>query len=325
MSINNLKAVFWDYPELCDPETLRKTLNESRLSNDDKIVHWIMARFLERGRIRDTASFFRPAEIREKLDFLKISHKARKRWQRLLEVYWKFMSKLIKEDITCYASETQEDVLSIISGSNVISEHFFITGGTALSVFYLHHRVSEDIDLFSMDYRDLDTINETVKRMFRDDLAIIQSSPEFYSYLIREVKVDIVFDPLSIIGKRPVVNLMSSGKIPVDTLDNICSKKLCTMASRFEPKDIIDFFFISKTIWKGSENDSFSACYEMARKKEALLDDPAMAAYQIEELLTMMLSEKEKVLPSMKAIMDWDSFERDIRYYIDLIYRMHHW
>lgn len=60
-------------------------------------------------------------------------------------------------------------------------------------------------------------------------------------------------------------------------------------------------------------------------KKEALLDDPAMAAYQIEELLTRVLSEKERTLPSMKAEIDWDSFENSIRYYINLLYRMQHW
>ena len=140
---------------------------------------------------------------------------------------------LIKEDITCYASKTQEDVFGIISRNNLVSEHFFITGGTALSVFYLHHRISQDIDLISTDHRDLSIIHETLKRIFMDDLVIIKSSPEFYSYLIREVKVDFVFDPLSIAGTRPVINLMSGAKISVDTLDKICSNKLCTMVSRF--------------------------------------------------------------------------------------------
>ena len=87
MSPNYLKAVFWDYPELCAHETIRKTVHDSRLRNDDKTVRWIMARFLERGRIRDTAEFFRPEEIKEKLKFVKISYTARKRWKRILEVH----------------------------------------------------------------------------------------------------------------------------------------------------------------------------------------------------------------------------------------------
>jgi hypothetical protein len=87
LSNNYLKAVFWDYPYLCDPKGIEKVLNEAKQKNDRKTVYWIMARFLERGRVRDTASFFRPEEIRESLKSLKISSRSRKRWERLLEVY----------------------------------------------------------------------------------------------------------------------------------------------------------------------------------------------------------------------------------------------
>jgi len=87
MSKNYLKAVFWDYPHLCNPKGVEEVLNEAKLQNDNATIGWIMARFLERGRFKDTASFFRPEEIRESLKFLKISSRTRKRWERLLEVY----------------------------------------------------------------------------------------------------------------------------------------------------------------------------------------------------------------------------------------------
>ncbi|MDY7035587.1 MAG: hypothetical protein SV375_05410 [Thermodesulfobacteriota bacterium] len=87
MTRNYLKAVFWDYPELCNPENIKKTLNEARRNNNTEMIHWIMARFLERARVRDTSLFFRPTEIEVSLNSLKISSRARKRWERLLEVY----------------------------------------------------------------------------------------------------------------------------------------------------------------------------------------------------------------------------------------------
>jgi len=87
MSKNYLKAVFWDYPHLCNAKGIEKALKEAKLRNDTKTVYWIMARFLERGRFKDTATFFRPKEIRESLKSLKISSRSRKRWERLLEVY----------------------------------------------------------------------------------------------------------------------------------------------------------------------------------------------------------------------------------------------
>ena len=58
MSKKYLKSVFWDYPHLCDPKGIEKALDEAKLQNDNETVHWIMARFLERGRFKDTALFF---------------------------------------------------------------------------------------------------------------------------------------------------------------------------------------------------------------------------------------------------------------------------
>ena len=87
MSKNYLKAVFWDYPHLCNPKGVEEVLNEAKLQNDNATIGWIMARFLERGRVKDTASFFRPKEVKKGLKSLKISSRARKRWERLLEVY----------------------------------------------------------------------------------------------------------------------------------------------------------------------------------------------------------------------------------------------
>jgi len=235
------------------------------------------------------------------------------------------MEILAREDVSCYASETQQKVLGIISGIDIIAKAFFITGGTTLSVFFLHHRASEDIDFFSTEFRDLHKIHTTLNRIFKNDLTLIQSSSEFYSYLIKEVKVDFVFDPLSTIEDRPLVSLRVGKEIFIDTLDNIASNKLSAVASRFEAKDIIDFYFINRIAWKGSEEKNFLACYDIARKKEALLDDPAMAAYQIEELLNRVLSEKEKILPPMRKKVDWNSFEEDLRFYIELLYRMERW
>ena len=87
MPQNYLKAVFWDYPDLCDNESIRNMLEKAREEKDIRTVHWIMSRFLERGRVRDTAILFKPKEIKKELAHIKISPRVRKRWERLLEVY----------------------------------------------------------------------------------------------------------------------------------------------------------------------------------------------------------------------------------------------
>lgn len=46
-------------------------------------------------------------------------------------------------------SEKQQQVLAELSQEAQICQHFYLTGGTALSEYYLQHRLSEDLDLFS--------------------------------------------------------------------------------------------------------------------------------------------------------------------------------
>jgi len=235
------------------------------------------------------------------------------------------MGVSIKEDISCYASEAQREVLSTIIGLRLIAENFFITGGTTLSVFYLHHRVSEDIDFFSIGFREMNQVDTNLKRIFQRDLSLIQSSPEFYSYLIRGVKVDFVFDSLSTADERPLVNLKAGGKVFVDTLANMASNKLTALASRSEAKDLIDFYFIGRLVWTDSREKSFLGCYDSARRKEALFDDPATAAYQIEMLYERILQQRQEALPPMKRPIDWSSLQQDFRYYIDTLYGMAKW
>jgi hypothetical protein len=87
MSKKYLKAVFWDYPELCDPSAVEQMIKNARETSDTQTLQWVMARFLERGRVRDTTLFFRPKEVREMMKDLRISPRAKKRWERLLQVY----------------------------------------------------------------------------------------------------------------------------------------------------------------------------------------------------------------------------------------------
>lgn len=43
----------------------------------------------------------------------------------------------------------QSQFLELISQDKQITKRFYLTGGTALSEFYLQHRLSYDIDLFT--------------------------------------------------------------------------------------------------------------------------------------------------------------------------------
>ena len=84
--MNYLKAVFWDYPELTNEETIRTFLKEKANSN---LYLWVMRRMFEYGRVVDTFKFFKIDEIAEHLPKLRLSSYNLKKWERLIEVYGK--------------------------------------------------------------------------------------------------------------------------------------------------------------------------------------------------------------------------------------------
>ena len=238
--------------------------------------------------------------------------------------YWTSMEIQIKENSNCYASKTQQRLLYELAAMRLINSHFFLTGGTVLSVFYLHHRTSEDLDFFTITDAKLANVNDTLRRTYQDNLSLIQSSPMFLSYLIKGVKVDFVVDPMSETNKPYDYTLETGKTLKLDLIDNISSNKLTAMVSRFEIKDIVDFYYISKAFWNHSKQ-IFMECYERARKKEALLDDPAAAAYQLEQSLAFTKSKKDTLTPEMKQHIEWGNLESVITDYIDLIYNLQEW
>ena len=50
----------------------------------------------------------------------------------------------LKENKNCYATPEQREVMLHLLTHPAVEENFFLTGGTALSVFYLNHRKSKE-------------------------------------------------------------------------------------------------------------------------------------------------------------------------------------
>ena len=232
----------------------------------------------------------------------------------------------LSEDVGCYSSPAQHALLIQLAEHPLIRERFFLTGGTALSVFYLHHRTSEDLDLFTVDAVELSEISFWIRTVRQADDALVRSTPQFLSALIKDVKVDFVIDALSEKGERVRVPLFpikeASGQVErdqksimIDTLKNIAVNKLCTIVSRTEPKDFVDFYFLLKDV----PELSFESLFEMARKREALLDDSPTAAYQLEDGIRFV-REHTQLLPRLKRPFD---LKEMLAFYGDIAKKMY--
>lgn len=208
-----------------------------------------------------------------------------------------------RESKSCYVSEGQREVLLKLITEPTIEEHFFLTGGTALSVFYLHHRTSNDLDLFSLQHVNISEIGFWIKAMWPGEIVTLRESPQLLSCLIRETKIDMVIVPLSVDEQRPSVIFENGHQVRIDTIRNIVSNKLCACVSRTEPKDYVDLY----AIYKKMPEIEFETVYAMAKKKDAIFDDPPTAAFQLEEGMAFIKETPEMIPPLMTAF-DYDDF-----------------
>lgn len=193
--------------------------------------------------------------------------------------------EILKEFFPGYASPAQKSVLAALSRDPIVEDVFFLTGGTALSVFYLGHRVSDDIDLFTREPLDLAAVTDIVLRPWDGEIIVVARESSFVSVFIRTVKVDFVVDPLAELEERPVADLESGGCLTVDFLEAIAANKLTTLLGRVEPKDFIDFYFLQKEFPRLKADPIF----EHARRKDAIFDDPSEAAMRLKEGLRIIL------------------------------------
>jgi hypothetical protein len=166
----------------------------------------------------------------------------------------------------------QDGVLNIVKKLNT---PFYLTGGTALSRGYFHHRYSDDLDLFvnqcagfaryvQMLFAELEARH--VSGEFLIDYNRVQKYEHFAQFFIRkdnvELKIDLVNDTAPHYGDftdDPVLGALDGWR-------NILSNKLAAVF-RYEAKDIVDIWITAKR-----KDFGWVPFIEEAKTKEAAVD-----------------------------------------------------
>lgn len=128
-------------------------------------------------------------------------------------------------------------------------ERFFLTGGSALGLFYLDHRRSYDLDLFTsheVDGKEVRNLVQRVAAQIEAECAPVRTAPDFHRFRLtrgdeREI-VDVVVDRAPQLDPEKA----SFDGIRVDTLREITANKLTTLLSRTELKDVVDLYFLEQ-------------------------------------------------------------------------------
>lgn len=141
--------------------------------------------------------------------------------------------------------------MELAQSQSQLTKRFYLTGGTALSEFYLQHRLSEDIDLFT----EKEEVNQGVVEAFlkksarRLKIKKIKLSQflGLFSYQLiyqdgEELKVDFNYYPFLRIDKG-----IKFKNLSVDSLEDIAANKVHTLFMKPRPRDYIDLFFLMTT------------------------------------------------------------------------------
>ncbi|MFZ0612177.1 MAG: nucleotidyl transferase AbiEii/AbiGii toxin family protein, partial [Desulfobacterales bacterium] len=136
-------------------------------------------------------------------------------------------------------------ILSLIRKADTT---FYLTGGTALGRHYLHHRYSDDLDLFDNQAGDFrEQVKKTLELLRHSGVKfeLGTAADTFVRVLAHEGKMPLKIDFTNDVALH-YVNYQKASFFPrIDHWRDILSNKLCTL-SRREPKDPADIIFLAK-------------------------------------------------------------------------------
>lgn len=128
-----------------------------------------------------------------------------------------------------------------------LSKHFYFSGGTALAHYYLHHRYSEDLDFFSADEIDIQSVSIAIKSLQK---TLKFTSIDFQSSFNRNLYF-LTFQPQKVLKLEftyyPFQQVESPVHIDgllVDSVIDIATNKLFTIIQKPRGRDFYDLFAI---------------------------------------------------------------------------------
>lgn len=159
----------------------------------------------------------------------------------------------------------QQKTLDLIRTQKDICQIFYLTGGTALSEFYLKHRLSDDLDFFTSEQKfpqfEVEALAGTIKKEIGADSIEYKKLYDrrlfFFKKGDSELKVEFTYYPF--LALKPKVLFEN---LQVDSLEDIVSNKFMALLDRIEAKDFVDIYFIFK-----NKNFDFDNILTLIKKK----------------------------------------------------------
>lgn len=166
-------------------------------------------------------------------------------------------------------SSLEEDILRAFFTLEK-AEEFVLTGGAALAEFYFQHRLSNDLDLFTLDeqaFAEISAQAKTLAQAVGADEKPIRALATLNQFTFERggeaVKIDFVRDSGPSFGEP-----LQKGNLRIDALENIGANKILALFGRAATRDYIDLYFI---LHEGSL--SFDRLLSLAKQKDSGLQE----------------------------------------------------
>jgi len=141
-------------------------------------------------------------------------------------------------------TSTHKLILNLIIKSS-LDKKFYWTGGTLLSHYYLHHRLSYDLDFFTDTNFSYDTLLPFIS-ILKEMTGIKHLEPtkiydrwEFIIHKPESLRFEFVFYNHE---KKRLSPLLAYQGILIDSLADISANKIIALFDRNEPKDLFDVY-----------------------------------------------------------------------------------
>lgn len=203
-------------------------------------------------------------------------------------------------------SDNQKKILSFLSKEKIISDNFYLSGGTALAEFYLEHRLSEDLDFFSEQEFTPEAISAIFKKVQKNaGIKSVKYEQSFNRNLFfLELENDFIKTEFTYFPFPRIEMGKNVGNLKIDSLLDIAVNKVFTIYQKPRSRDFIDLYLILKMKPEWDIN-------ELIKKAHAKFDnylDPLQLSAQF--IKAEILKDYPKMIIEIKEE-EWQKFFMD--------------
>jgi len=126
---------------------------------------------------------------------------------------------------------------------------FFLTGGAALAGFYLGHRETSDLDLFTLEGESFERGRHVLRAVaggLGATLEARQIAPGFERYAALRGTETVIVDLVLERVQQAYPQKTDTNGIRLDPIEEILINKLTTALSRAEERDLVDLMFLER-------------------------------------------------------------------------------